>query len=408
MPTSRGWSLLGGSVGLLVAGRVLGLPELAVPAVAALVGLALTVLWVRLRTVELDVRRRIAPHHTSVGGEAVVTVTVENRVSRSTPVVSVTDTIDGGRRIAPFLVGPVARRATTEAHYTLPATRRGRVDVGPLRVTLTDPFGLARRAFMDEQVDSLLVHPRVHPLRLVPDTALGTSGVRRPIPFSGTDGTFRSVRAYRSGDDPRSIHWKSTARTGTIMVREHERRSTQTVTVYLDTRRAVHDAASFERAVEVAASVIAALEERGRPFRLVTLHGVLLDGHRPGRSALAGDELVLVSPDDRRSPGSTHREATGWSEGDIAIVILGSGAPGRDPFTDLPVRQRASTVAVLTRPVAGTAPAGEITVDATDMDTFARSWNDALAAVPSTDIPAPAHSPREGDRRWTPQAVERR
>ncbi|HEV8064221.1 MAG TPA: DUF58 domain-containing protein, partial [Acidimicrobiales bacterium] len=67
------------------------------------------------------------------------------------------------------------------------------------------------------------------------DTWLAASseeGEGKPQPaFSGT---LRGVRSYLHGDSPRLVHWRATAHTGSLMVRENEQEPDLPVTVSAD------------------------------------------------------------------------------------------------------------------------------------------------------------------------------
>ncbi|MDQ1490406.1 MAG: hypothetical protein QOJ23_2920, partial [Actinomycetota bacterium] len=105
----------------------------------------------------------------------------------------------------------------------------------------------------------------------------------------------------------RRVHWRSTARAGDLMLRQDERRVGEVATVLLDTRGGAHRGDTFERALEVAASVAAALFEDGRRLRFLTTGGfdAELDGararapgsHADGRWAAVLEHLAVVTPD---------------------------------------------------------------------------------------------------------------
>jgi uncharacterized protein (DUF58 family) len=93
-----------------------------------------------------------------------------------------------------------------------------------------------------------------------------------------------STREYRTGDDLRKIHWRSSARTGALMVRQEERPWRGQSTLLLDLRSAGHVAAvghpvagvdprqtsSLEWAVSAAASIGNHVLMRGRELTLLT------------------------------------------------------------------------------------------------------------------------------------------
>ena len=116
--------------------------------------------------------------------------------------------------------------------------------------------------------------------------------------------TFSSLREYEPGDDPRRIHWRSTARTGTLMVRELIDTTEPTTTIVLDTRTAAMTPGAFEHAVEVAASVAHAAVLAGRPARLLI----------PGEDAARLAEDGAVSMLDRLA-------AAGQGTDDLAALL---------------------------------------------------------------------------------------
>ena len=163
-------------------------------------------------------------------------------------------------------------------HYPLRPVRRGVHRIGPLVAYGTDPLGLAEFARTVPGTERLLVLPRTVPLHGVPH-ALGSSDGAHGAGASGS-GQGRSdvlVRPYRSGDELRRVHWRSTARHDELMVRLEERPWRGGVTVLLDRRAGAHrghgPGASLEWAVTFAASACVHLIERGEPVELVTEDG---------------------------------------------------------------------------------------------------------------------------------------
>src|SRR5207253_1085808 len=82
------------------------------------------------------------------------------------------------------------------------------------------------------------------------------------------------LREYEVGDDLRRVHWRSTARTGELMLRQDEMPWESRSTILLDTRPSTHQGESFERAVEIAASLATAMCRGRRQVRFVTTGGV--------------------------------------------------------------------------------------------------------------------------------------
>src|SRR2546423_179788 len=134
--------------------------DLAVAAAALVAG---AMGWVAARgSPDLVLRRRVQPARLHVGSDGRIDLLVENRGPRTTPVLAATDSFDEGRRAARFLVPPLAPGATGRAAYRIPTRRRGRYQVGPLAVAVTDPFGVARRTEPSAGEAELVVRPRVY------------------------------------------------------------------------------------------------------------------------------------------------------------------------------------------------------------------------------------------------------
>lgn len=146
--------------------------------------------------------------------------------------------------------------------------RRGVYPLEVLTLATEFPFGLFRKERDVPLPGELVVWPRTD--RPVASETLAPSGAAAASSVSaataGARGEFRSLREYRSGDDARDIHWRSSARTGTPVVRQYEADAGAALWVVLDT---VHDPdEQAEAAVEIAASICARAARRGRIFAL--------------------------------------------------------------------------------------------------------------------------------------------
>jgi uncharacterized protein (DUF58 family) len=295
--TRRGWALLGAVIGLYVGARLLGLVQLAVLASGGALLIIGALIWVRLHPIDI-VASRVLHERFQVGVDGRVDLTVTARGTRRSPTLSASDSFDRGRRTARFLVPPLRLGDTGRAAYRIPTERRGRFVIGPLRCTLSDPFGLARYGTRVLGTDEVIIHPRVHEVLALPEA--GGEDLDRDTPKlrgqPDAANEFLTLREYAPGDDLRRVHWRSTARRGTLMVRQDESRRRAPVVVMLDVRPGAHDRESFEVAVEAAASIVHALDHQARPVELVTSEGKVLG--QPGRRHMAGvlDELAVIEP----------------------------------------------------------------------------------------------------------------
>ena len=107
--------------------------------------------------------------------------------------------------------------------------------VGPLRVTRHDPLGLVAVARGHGETVRVWVHPRIHPLTAVPaGVARSLDGRVDRVPHGSI--TFDTLREYVIGDELRHVHWRTSARVGELMVREHLDTSLPRMVVLLDDR----------------------------------------------------------------------------------------------------------------------------------------------------------------------------
>jgi uncharacterized protein (DUF58 family) len=197
-----------------------------------------------------------------------------------------------GERLAYLArLGAGEERSVTFAE-TLP--RRGRHPLRGVRVTTRFPFGLFVKASRPTCTDEVLVYPRriPAPAALLRKAAgVGTAPARR----RGRGHDLHDLRAYRTGDDPRFIHWRVTARTGTLTVRELEAETAQDAYVVLRGPGAA-DPERLEHGIEEAAAVASTLLARGARVGLIgaAVEVPLGQGATHGRRILAA--LALYEP----------------------------------------------------------------------------------------------------------------
>lgn len=269
--TRRGVLLLAAAPVLSLVAWLLGLPEAAILAMGAVIVVVAAYVWVLTHRPDLDVRRSARPARCTVGDSCQIQLQTRNLATRRSPVVVLNDDV-GRHGSAQLHLGPLDPGAGATATYSLPTERRGLHRVGPLTSTVTDPFGLARSTKVDPSRITVIVLPRTWPLTPLP-AAPGDEpeqGVRALTSLSTVDEEFSTLRAYVPGDDIRRIHWPTTARTGTPVMREFELPWQHRTTIVLDRRAGAHRGNSFERAVSVAASLVELAAARGELVRLIT------------------------------------------------------------------------------------------------------------------------------------------
>lgn len=140
---------------------------------------------------------------------------------------------------------------------------RGLVELRELRICCSFPFGFVNRAIHFLAPQRIVVYPRIGLLnrRLLAQTRTLASGGSISSSARGGFDEFYGLRDYHPGDSIRAIHWRRTARTGEVVVREMTTDTPPTMIVVLDLRnwRTLADGRQqSERAVELAASLICA------------------------------------------------------------------------------------------------------------------------------------------------------
>lgn len=224
---------------------------------------------------------------------------------------------------SPFEVDvPLLRPGVVEAvDYAIPTERRGVFDVGPLTLRRKGLAGLAQTRTVLGEVVRVRVVPRVLPVRGLPSGARrGQVGADERVERGGTD--LVGLREYVPGDDLRRLHWATSARTGTLMIREDADPARPHLAVLLDDSRASYaQEQRFEEAVEVAASLVTAALEQGHPVRLLTSSGgVDLEETQDSAPILAAlADLELRDVDGR--PSVPVRDL------DVVAVVSGTTVP---------------------------------------------------------------------------------
>jgi uncharacterized protein (DUF58 family) len=264
--TRSGWILLGSGPLLAVSGFLAGYAFLAGAGLAALAAVACAVV-ITLARYRVSAERVVTPDRVTVGGQVRMGLVVHNLSGLPTPGFAATVEIGQWERIE-LPVPSLGPRGRVEVSAMVTASRRGKIPLSPVAIRRRDPLGLAERDAGFSDPDWLWVHPRVHHVAPLPTgLVLDFEGRASDRAHAGS-ATFASLREYARGDDPRHIHWRTTARTGVLTVRHHVDTTEPTANVVLDTRVGVLEPQQFEQAIEIAASIVAASARTGRPYSL--------------------------------------------------------------------------------------------------------------------------------------------
>lgn len=301
MPTRQGWTTLVGALAAAIVGRVFGIVELYIIAAAMAAAVITAVAVVRLFPPQVDVARWAHPAVLTVGDTGRVDLLVRNRGRWRSPRLALTEPV-GQRNSAHLTVAALRPGEQLSAGYRVPAQRRGLLEVGPTVLRRTDLLGLAADVRIGADLTELTVAPQTFEL---PMPSLGTGVLGRHLLALSQrigPGEFHSLRDYVDGDEPRTIHWKASARSEHLKVRQHEAQGVRRCIVVLDADPGAwpaellgSDPDAFERAVALAASLVLSAQRAGLITRFVTggPGGVALDLRGPD---VATNTLHALAP----------------------------------------------------------------------------------------------------------------
>lgn len=159
--------------------------------------------------------------------------------------------------------------------YRVNALRRGYYQLGPTILETGDLLGLHRNYKIATEPQFILVLPKLIPLNGLDVTSRRPMGELRVSDRAMEDPTqMVGIREYRAGDSLNRIHWKATARTGTLHTRVFQPTSIQGAMMVLDLHRATNPDSNepirTDLAITMAASIAHTLYLMGQPFGLVS------------------------------------------------------------------------------------------------------------------------------------------
>ena len=255
------------------------------------------------------------------------------------------DTRDQG-----FFIGSISPRGAITAAYAIRCYQRGLYAFPDVEVESSAPFGLFRARRTIESSLKVTVYPQVLPM----DGILTHGALPGGLPESSLprpSGELRGSREYQPGDQPRNIHWRSSARRGRLMVKEYDEIPQGEVHVAFNPGCVLGQGrdTTLEYSIKIAASLAHRCFQVGRPFRMwpsceerafSTWHSVLeyltrLDSctetaaqPRPDNLNPSGSSVVVVSAADRPTL-QLLRQRRSLSR--TVVVLLEGFGPGEDP-----------------------------------------------------------------------------
>jgi uncharacterized protein (DUF58 family) len=349
--TARGRAVLGLGVLCWVVAIVFGSPALYPVAAGLVIAVPLALAWARITLRQPHVRREWRNASVLERDDVLIHVVLDREPGVPLPTVVAHEEVGrlGERDVELRPRG----RGRHRGSYRLTDVPRGRHRFAPVRLSIADPFGLAEANLTVEEQQALVVYPRLAEIeRLFFD---GTAGpehgrrllLRRPVGFD-----LHSVREYQQGESLRRVHWPSTARRGSLMVKELEDSPRDEVVVLLDgDPRAVAGSppnSSFDAAVRVAGSILLAQVRRNRRCVLA----LNTAGRETQSVSSEGPEwqealelLAAAEPDARGSAAALLQSGDGPVTRSLELVVVTSRV-------DRPLVERLLERALTRRPVA--------------------------------------------------------
>lgn len=210
----------------------------------------------------ISAKRRL-PDHAVAGEWFSVELELENRKSvLSSWMLMVRDTVQQRDtrlegRVVFTRVPPRVRQTGT---YEIRLDQRGICQFGPLQLASRYPLGMMERAVVLEDSAELIVYPRIG---ILTDRGRSTlahsqdSAMQQMARRGNFDDEFYRMREYQSGDSPRAVHWRTSARRNQLMVREFHQDRDHSLLLILDLAHTVADGKNSGKFVEAAVSAAA-------------------------------------------------------------------------------------------------------------------------------------------------------
>jgi hypothetical protein len=263
-----GWIVLAVAAISLGAGLALGWAEFTYLGATLIGAMLISTLFLFGRS-NYSVDVAMQPPRVVVGERALGSMTVTNIAGgRSLPTRM---ELPVGAAVAEFTIPALPKKGTHEELFGVPTNRRAVIVAGPAVTVRGDAIGLLRRSVRWTEQVELFVHPVV--ARLASTAAGLVHDLEGEITknITANDISFHALRAYQPGDPLRNVHWRTSARTGQLMVRQFEEsRRSQLLVVFSTEHRFFSSDDEFELAVSVMASIAVQVIRDGTKISVVS------------------------------------------------------------------------------------------------------------------------------------------
>jgi uncharacterized protein (DUF58 family) len=169
----------------------------------------------------------------------------------------------GDERVEPsILFARVPAGESRSGHYHARLARRGRYRFGPVKLTARFPLGIVERGLLFDLPGEILVYPRLGRLssRWMREHFLAADLVeKRELRQGSFDDEFHRIREFRWGDNPKAIHWRTSARHNQLMVREYHQSRDLSMSVLVDLWQPQSATVVHRERIELAVSLAATI-----------------------------------------------------------------------------------------------------------------------------------------------------
>jgi uncharacterized protein (DUF58 family) len=229
----------------------------------------------------------------------------------------------------------VAGKEQQRATYTIMVRRRGIYRFGDTTLETVFPLGFFHTAAARKCAGRVVVYPRLGEVdtTFFQELEHSLQFIRRAKP-SRAEEDFRSLREYREGDNPKWIHWRSTARTQRLLVKEFEEPQAKRVVLLIDTnlqRLGAQRFASFELTLSFAGTVARELLRRGCEVQCAALQPkgkvarAIISRERRNLDVLL-EMLAGMRRDDSRTLGDLREYVSRSTLRHAYVLVLGLGS----------------------------------------------------------------------------------
>ncbi|VAX41359.1 hypothetical protein MNBD_PLANCTO02-505 [hydrothermal vent metagenome] len=267
---------------VMLAGSLLGRSNMLMLVFSLMAGPFILNGWITFTMLKKLDLSRVLPESVMAGERLVIDVTLSNNKRWfSSWLMTMTDDIRNSHEelIAKILFVRIPAKSARVGKYEICLMQRGRYQFGPLKISSRFPLGLTERGLEFNGMEELLVLPRLG--RLTTAWRQNSQKAAELVEEeqqrrSAFDDEFHSIREYRRGDNPRAIHWRTSAKQNELMVREYRQSRDRHWVLLLDLWQPENpnqqDILQVETAISFVATICVEQMKKGRNamIRVVT------------------------------------------------------------------------------------------------------------------------------------------